>query len=130
MRDKKPARLGDLQLAILKILWERGEAATTEVHVALEASHGLAPTTVATMLRKMETRGLVSHREEGRRFIYRATLAETDAASSAAVDVLDRLFDSSLAGMVSHLLELRKVDADELDELARLVAKKRRKPSA
>jgi predicted transcriptional regulator len=130
MRGKKPARLGDLQLAILKILWERGQASATEVHAALEASRGLAPTTVATMLRKMEARGLVAHREEGRRFIYKATLAETDAASSAAVDVLDRLFDSSLAVMVSHLLELRKVDAEELDELARLVAKKRRKPSA
>jgi BlaI family penicillinase repressor len=130
MRGKKPSRLGDLQLAILKVLWERGEAAAADVHAALEKSRGLAPTTVATMLRKMEARGLVAHREDGRRFMYRAILAETDAASSAAVDVLDRLFDSSLAGMVSHLLELRQVNADELDELARLVAKKRRKPGA
>ena len=67
MARSKPKRLGDLQLRILKLLWERGEASVSDVHEALDAKKPLAYTTVATMLRKMEDRGLVSHRAEGRR---------------------------------------------------------------
>ena len=55
-------RLGDLQLRIMKILWERRLASVADVHAALAASGDLAYTTIATMLRKMERRGLVSHR--------------------------------------------------------------------
>lgn len=126
MGGKKRRRLGDVQLAILKVLWQREEATVADVHDALADDLELAFTTVATMLRKMEARGLVTHREDGRRFIYHAALSENEAASTAAADVLDRLFDNSLAGLVSHLLESRKVNSAELDELARLIAKKRR----
>ena len=68
---KGPRNLGDLQLAILRALWNRGEAPVSEVHAAL-SDRGLALTTIATMLRKMEEKGLVSHRGHGRQFLYRA----------------------------------------------------------
>ena len=57
--------LGDLQHAIMGVLWERGEATTAEVHEALREERGLAPTTIATMLRKMEDKGVVAHRAAG-----------------------------------------------------------------
>jgi len=53
-------RLGDLQLKILKVLWQHREATVAEVHEQLPRGADLAYTTIATMLRKMETRGLVS----------------------------------------------------------------------
>ena len=57
--------LGDLQHAIMAVLWERGEATAARVHEALREERGLAPTTIATMLRKMEDKGVVAHRAEG-----------------------------------------------------------------
>jgi BlaI family transcriptional regulator, penicillinase repressor len=69
-------RLGKLQLAIMRVLWRRGEAAVAEVHEDLEAERELAPTTVATMLAKLEHKGVVAHRTEGRRFIYRPLVNE------------------------------------------------------
>lgn len=64
-------RLGDLQLKIMKVLWERSEATVAEVHGSLLKEADLAYTTIATMLRKMEARGLVSHRAGERKFLYR-----------------------------------------------------------
>ena len=63
--------LGKLQLTIMRVLWGAGEATVNDVHEALLESHGLAPTTIATMLKKMERKGVVKHRTEGRRFVYR-----------------------------------------------------------
>src|ERR1043166_8133186 len=74
-------RLGDLQLRIMKVLWQRGEAAVSDVHQSLSGPRNLAYTTVATMLRKMEARRLVSHRVEGRSFVYRPAVAEDAVAS-------------------------------------------------
>lgn len=117
-------RLGDLQLKIMKILWER-PASVSEVHEALRAER-LAYTTVATMLRKMEARGLVTHEEADRRFIYRPAVAADVVTRNMADDILERLFEGSLASMVSHLLETREVSRDELSELERLISRRKR----
>ncbi len=119
-------RLGDLQLKIMKALWERAEASVAEVHQALSRDADLAYTTVATMLRKMEARGLVRHRHEGRRFIYRAAVPPEAVTRSMADDILERLFEGSLADMLSHLLATREVSRDELSALEQLIAERKK----
>jgi predicted transcriptional regulator len=115
-------------LAILKVLWQRGRAAVGEVHEALEVPEPLAYTTVATMLRKMEARGLAEHESEGRRFVYRARVAQDEVSRSMAGEILDRLFEGSLADMVSHLLSSRRVSREELERLDALIRERRRRP--
>jgi predicted transcriptional regulator len=127
MSGDEKVRLGDLQLAIMKVLWEAGAATVAEVHKALGPGADLAYTTVATMLRKMEARGLVRHREEGRRFVYEPAVSEAGVTRSMADDLLDRLFEGRLADMVSHLLSTREVSPAELDELERLIAARKKK---
>jgi predicted transcriptional regulator len=128
MRKNKTHRLGDLQLRIMKVLWERGEAAVSEVLDALDDTDAsLAYTTIATMLRKMEARGLVSHRAEGRSFIYRAKVAADDVSRSMANHLVDRLFEGSLLDAVNHLLSSREVSPDELRQLEKLIAERRKK---
>ena len=112
----------------MQVLWERGEASVAEVHDALAVRPRLAYTTIATMLRKMETRGLAAHRTDGRTFIYRAAVAEERVGRNMAEHLLDRLFQGSLATMMSHLLTAREVSADELAELERLIAERKRTP--
>src|SRR5262245_33390293 len=98
------ARLGDLQLAIMRVLWELGEATVTDVHQALLEDRGLAPTTIATMLKKMEDKGVVLHRAEGRRFIYRPTMTEDQVTRSMVTDLTERLFAGNAMALVTHLI--------------------------
>lgn len=125
MAKLRQHRLGDLQLKIMQVLWERGEAAVAEVYESLRGER-LAYTTVATMLRKMETRGLVRHRAEERRFIYRPAVSADQVTQSMSNHVVDRLFEGSLADMVSHLLETREVSRDELTQLEELIARRKK----
>lgn len=119
-------RLGDLQLQIMKVLWERREATVADVHQALAGDRDLAYTTVATMLRKMEARGLVRHRLEGRSFVYRAAVAADAVSRGMADHLLDRLFEGSLADLVGHLLTHREVSREELARLERLIAERKK----
>jgi predicted transcriptional regulator len=127
MRKRRGVRLGDLQLRIMRVLWGSQEATVSEVQRQL-ADERLAYTTVATMLRKMEQRGLVDHVEEGRKFIYRAAVAADEVTRSMADDFVNRLFDGSLADAVSHLLDSREVSRQELDCLERLIRQRKRNP--
>ena len=110
--------LGELQHAIMLILWRRGEATVNDVHRELLRERGLALTTVATMLRKMEQKGIVSRRTEGRQFVYRPTVTQGDVQRSMVRELVDRLFDGDPAALVTHLVEDHEIDADELSQLA------------
>ena len=125
MSKAKVYRLGDLQLRIMKVLWERQEATVSDVHGAL-GKQDFAYTTVATMLRKMEARGLVKHREDGRSFVYRAVVAVARVNRSMADHLVDRLFEGSLADAVAHLLTTRDVSPEELSKLEKLIAEKKK----
>jgi BlaI family transcriptional regulator, penicillinase repressor len=125
MGKTKIHRLGDLQLQILRILWERGQATIADVLENLSGTE-LAYTTVATMLRKMETRGLVSHRPEGRSFVYRPKVKAEDISHRTSNHLVDRLFEGSLFEAVNHLLTTREVSGEELARIEQLIAEKRK----
>jgi BlaI family penicillinase repressor len=114
--------LGDLQLAIMRVLWERSSATASEVHAALEDERGLAPTTIATMLMKMEKKGVVRHTVDGRRFIYAPLVTEPQVRRSMVEELRDRLFGGDTTALVGHLLAEHEIDARELAELRALVA--------
>ena len=115
-------QLGDLQAAIMDVLWQRGEAAVSEVHGDLEAERGLAPTTIATMLNKMEAKGVVVHRRDGRRFLYRPTVSRAEVRRSMVGELTRRLFDGRPSALVAHLLDEQGLDADEVRSLEALLA--------
>ncbi len=79
------------------------------------------------MLHKMERRGLVSHRAKGRSFLYAAKVAAEEVSRSMANHLVDRLFEGSLFAAVDHLLSSREVSRDELRQLEKLIAERKKK---
>ena len=118
-------QLGDLQLAIMRVLWEGGEAPAIEVHQALFEERGLAVTTIKTMLRKLEEYGCVKHRTNGRQFIYQAAIAEADVRKGMVTDLVQRLFSGDSAALVNHLVRSGEFNADDLEDLGEIVSRKR-----
>jgi predicted transcriptional regulator len=127
MNSNQHHRLGDLQLRILQALWERGECPVAQVHAALQTERKLAHTTISTMLRKMEARGLVAHREEGRAFLYRAAVAAEEVTRSVGRHFVERLFEGSMANAVSHLLQSREVSREELEQIEQFIQQAKRR---
>lgn len=113
--------LGDLQLAIMRVLWEQGEASASEMHKSLLAERGLAPTTIATMLRKMEDKGIVRHRQEGRQFVYSSCIDEMEVNRSMVGQLVERLFAGDPKALVSHLLNEGELDIEEIEALGQRI---------
>jgi predicted transcriptional regulator len=115
------ALLTDLQLAVMRVLWDRGEANVAEIWEALRPERGLAQTTVATLLSRLDKRGVVGHRREARQFVYRPLVTEPQVRRVMVRELTARLFDGDVAALVSHLLSGREVSAGDLAKVKALV---------
>ena len=119
----EPPRLTALQLAVMQVLWSRDEASVTDVQRAMTGRR-LALTTVATMLVRLEQRGLVGHRAEGRQYIYRSRVSPAEVRETVTRELLRNLFDGDVAAFVSQLLDARELTREEVADLQRLVRNK------
>ena len=120
-------RVGNVQLRILRELWQRGEATVADIHAALYRETGAALTTVATMLKKMERKGVVTHRVEDRRHVYRTTVTEDAIKRSMVADLMARLFDGDASALVSHLLSEHDIESDDVAAIKKLLAARQKK---
>ena len=115
MKKGKIHRLGDLQLRIMKILWAREEATVAEVFEELGKGADLAYTTVSTMLRKMEGRGL-DYPSHGRPVLRVRAKVASEAVSRSMIDhLVDRMFEGNLTAAVNHLLTTRDVEPGRVE---------------
>jgi predicted transcriptional regulator len=110
------------ELDILKVLWEIGSGSVREVHERLCPEGELAFNTVQTLLRIMEDKGLVTHRAEGRTFIYTPQCSRERVSSR----FLAKVFDGALDQLVLSMLRAKDTSAAELRELEQLIARARR----
>ena len=114
--------LTDLQLSVMKALWQIGEGGVGEI-LALLAADGkeLAPTTVATLLQRLSKQGWVKHRKNGRQLLYRAKVNQQDAAKGVLQRVLSSFFGGRVSALTAQLLESEELSADDLKEMRKLL---------
>jgi predicted transcriptional regulator len=117
MPPRKSNTLTEAELRLMKILWRRGESAVTDLMEALPEGEQLAYNSVLTTIRILEQKGYVEHRQEGRAFVYRTCIQESEASRSEVRNVLNRFFGNSREKLVLSLLGDEQISAEELDRL-------------
>jgi predicted transcriptional regulator len=111
----------DAELAILRILWERGPSTVRQVHEQLARDRQAAYTTALKLLQIMTEKGLVERDERERTHIYRAKLSEDQTQRQLVRDLLDRAFGGSASKLVMQALATRRASADELREIRKVI---------
>jgi predicted transcriptional regulator len=113
--------LTELQLAILRLLWDRGEATVAELWEALYEERGLAQTTIATLVTRLQRRGIVARRTRDRQFVYRAMITEPDVQQSMVSELTERLFAGDPAALVSHLISASDMSPGDLARVKQMI---------
>jgi predicted transcriptional regulator len=124
--SSKQLPLTDSQREIMEIVWERGEVTASDVRLALEPSRKLARNTVQTMLVRLEQRGWLTHREEGRSFVYRARKPRSKSMGAKVVQMVDRLFSGSVLEMVTALIDYRGLTREETSRIRAMIEQAQR----
>jgi len=119
--SRAPARLGKVQRQIMEVLWRDGQATARRITEELSRTQSIAHSTVQTLLRKLEAKGVITHDVEERAFIFRPLYQPSDIAASATRDLLTRVFQGSVYGLVAHLFEHESISPEERRRLRELI---------
>jgi BlaI family transcriptional regulator, penicillinase repressor len=117
----------DSELAILRILWDRGPSTVRQVHEAFAGTRDTGYTTTLKLMQIMADKGLVTRNESARTHVYAATASETQTQRQLVKDLVDRAFGGSAAALLMHALDAEGATPDELREMRKLIADYREK---
>lgn len=118
---KQPA-LSPLEHAVMQIVWSGQPMTGEDVRERMDATHGLKTSTVRTLLRRLEVKGYVAHDVEGRTYIYRATVEQTNVAASAVRSIVDKFCSGSVENLLVGLVDDKLISSERLQELAQQIA--------
>jgi predicted transcriptional regulator len=117
MPPKKSPTLTEAELRLMKMLWQRGDSAVGDLVAAMPDGGSLAYNSVLTTIRILEKKGYVTHRQEGRAFVYSACIAQQDASRTEVRHVLSRFFGNSREQLLLSLLGDEELTPAELQRL-------------
>jgi BlaI family transcriptional regulator, penicillinase repressor len=121
MTAQNPPRPTDAELAILRVLWEKGASTVRQVQEALNQQRSTGYTTVLKMLQIMFEKGLVLRDDSQRTHIYRPRLSEDRTQRRLVRDLVDRAFGGSAESLIMHALAVKKASPEELAQIRRLL---------
>lgn len=122
MGRRPSSSLTDAELRLMEVLWSKGSATVSDVVGAVAAGGPLHYSTVLTTLRILETKGYLTHKKEGRAFVYRPAVGRHQEREKAVTHLLRRFFDGSPELLMLNLFERRKIGAAELKRLRKRIA--------
>ena len=114
----------ELELEILKVLWQQGESTVREVRTALADFRDLAHTSVMTMMTIMTEKGYLERIKQGNKYLYKPCVSQKGTGQGMLEDIVERVYHGSTMAAVVNLLEAGDVDKAELAELRKLIQKK------
>lgn len=115
--------LSELEHLVMEFLWSRESATADDVRSALGANRVLKDSTVRTVLRRLESKGYVSHRTVGRTFLYRGLERPQNVAVRAVRQIIDRFCGGSVEELLVGMVENEILDRQELQELAKKIGR-------
>lgn len=122
MATDNDIRLSEVQVAVMRVLWSEKKATTATVHERMGKPRALAYTTVATLLSRLEKRGLVKSAKDGRERVFEPLVSEAEVQRHMVSDLVTNLFRGDPRALVSHLVKDSEFDAADLDTVRRLLA--------
>jgi predicted transcriptional regulator len=120
MARKRPS-ISRGEREVVRLVWQLGNASVGQVHEAMPAERKMDYSTVQTYLRRLEEKGYLKSRREGRNKLYSARIRPGTVIGEAVSEITDQLFDGRVMPLVRHLVDDRGISDSEIRELRELV---------
>lgn len=111
------------ELEIMKVLWKQPGIGASEIVDALDGAQDWSPRTVKTLLSRLVEKGALDTKADGRRYLYRPTVAKRDYQKKEAGQLIDKLFGGRTAPLVAQLADARGLSEDDIEELEALLGR-------
>lgn len=119
---KRPPTIPDSELDVLKVLWERGQATVREALETLKAAgREWSYATVATLLDRLETKGLVESDRRELAFVYKPTISSQEVRQRRVSSLVDKLYEGEPGLLVLHLLKSHPLDPGQASQVREIL---------
>lgn len=116
-------RLGDLEMQILPLVWQHGEATVRDVFKVLYAKRGLAYTTIMTVMNRLAVKGILNQDRSRIPYVYTPALDKKEMVTKLLDQVVDGVLGGQVGLLVSYCLEKGKIERQEVGALRELIGK-------
>jgi predicted transcriptional regulator len=117
----KTGTLTDVELEIMKVVWELERCTVREVYETLREQKRIAYTTVMTMMNILEKKGHLSKQKQGRAYLYEPVRAKSQVISSMVDDFVGRVFDGAARPLLLNLVKDHKITQKDLEEISQMI---------
>ena len=121
LRNIADRPLTDLQQAILDFIWKRGSATAEQVREGLPPDHPLKDPTVRTLLRRLKARGFLTHRVDGKVFVYQARVPQRRVAARAVQHIIERFCSGSADQFLAGMVDEKVLTAGQIARMAKRI---------
>jgi BlaI family transcriptional regulator, penicillinase repressor len=122
----RPKNLGEQEQLVMDHIWGYGPATAEQCREALLPEHVMKDSTVRTVLRRLEEKGFLTHKVDGRTYVYRALQARRNIAARAVSHIVNRFCGGSVEQLLVGMVENEVIDRAELQRLAQKIAEKKK----
>ncbi len=122
---KSQKLLTEVELEMMSILWSKGTATVNDVQGALPRERKLAYTSISTMLRILEQKGILASRKEGRGHVYYPKLEKQEYETRSLRHLVKKVFDGAPGQLIQRLLEVESLSKEELGDIKKLLNEQR-----
>jgi predicted transcriptional regulator len=117
---KTQENLGELELEVMKILWDRGRSSVLQVSAQLSKQKGYARTTILTILQRLHKKGFLKRKKEDGVYRYEPTQKRQQVMGRLLSQFIDRVFDGSSTSLVQQLTGA-KMSEEEMDQIKAII---------
>ncbi len=127
---KSKAPLSRAQREVMEVIWDKGEAGVLDVTKALNKQRPMARNTVRTLMERMEEKGWLTHRTEGRSYVYAATVPREESLGQRVMDMVDKACGGNPEKLMLALLQYRGLSEDESKRIGKMLEDAKNKESS
>lgn len=113
----KKRSIGNREMMILNIIWDNREFTVRQVFKIISEEEEIAYTSIMTSMKHMEKKGLLTHREEGRAFIYSAAVKKSEVQGKIVKDLIDTVFKGSYENLIASLFNSKDITAEDIKSI-------------
>jgi BlaI family transcriptional regulator, penicillinase repressor len=114
-------RISDAEQVVMEVLWDEAPLTAADVAARVDPDRGWSERTVKTLLGRLLAKGVLAHREDGRRYLYSPVVARVDYVATESRRLVDRLFGGRAGPLVAHLAEREAFTPDDIAEIEALL---------
>ena len=120
-------QISDAEFEVMDVIWKYAPISTNEITDRLARTKDWSPKTIYTMLSRLEKKGVIVHEKESRVFVYTPCVRKEQYIEAESRTLADRFFDGAMNRMVVSFLDQKELSSEDLDELQRILDRKRKK---